>query len=358
MTLFRLRGLAVVAVLMLLVSTLATAQTNKKNMGNYVLVIHGGAGAISKKYMTPEKEAAYNAKLDEALKAGEDILKNGGSASDAVEAAILVMEDSPLFNAGKGAVFTNDETNEMDASFMDGETKEAGAVAGSTKIRNPISAARKVMEKSPHVLLTGDGANEFAKKEGLEMVDTSYFRDENRFRQLKKVQKKEGAVLDHDGEQGYMEVDSSSIEFNLIDLNKELGTVGAVALDMDGNLAAGTSTGGMTNKRYGRVGDSPIIGAGTYADNDYCAVSCTGHGEYFMRYLIAYDIIALMKYTGVSLEEATNQVIHKTLQDAGGTGGLIAVDKDGNIAMPFNTKGMYRGSVNSKGEKQILIYKN
>lgn len=343
-------------VLLLCLSIVGQSQNNENKMGKYVLVIHGGAGAISKKHMTPEKEAAYRAKLEEALAAGEEILANGGKATDAVEAAIMVMEDSPLFNAGKGAVFTNDERNEMDASFMDGETLNAGAVSGVTTVKNPIQAARMVMEKSVHVMLSGNGANEFAKKMGLEMVDTSYFRDENRYQQLKKVQERENAVLDHDGEQGSIEVPSSDVEFNLIDLNKKYGTVGAVALDQQGNLAAGTSTGGMTNKRYGRVGDSPIIGSGTYADNATCAVSCTGHGEFFMRYVVAYDVVALMRYQKISLEEAAKKVIHETLEKVDGRGGLIAVDGQGNIAMPFNTSGMYRGYVKSSGEKAVLIY--
>jgi beta-aspartyl-peptidase (threonine type) len=356
MNIFSLLSTTIMVLSALVICPTAMAQNNENNTEKYVLVIHGGAGAIQKKFMTPEKEAAYETRLQAALDAGEEILKNGGTATDAVEAAINVMEDSPLFNAGKGAVFTNAETNEMDASFMDGNTMEAGAVAGVTTVKNPISAARAVLEKSNHVLLSGEGADEFAKKEGLEIVDPSYFRDENRLQQLKKVQEREEAVLDHDGDQGMLEDDSSSIEFNLIDLNKKLGTVGAVALDQYGNLAAGTSTGGMTNKRYGRIGDSPLIGAGTYADNRYCAVSSTGHGEYFIRYVVAYDIIAIMKYKGVSLLEASNQVIHGTLSEAGGTGGVICVDKDGNIAMPFNTSGMYRGFVTSEGQTAIMIY--
>lgn len=336
------------------------AQTDSTDMKKYVLVIHGGAGAIRKKNMTPEKEAAYHAKLNEALLAGQAVLDTGGHATDAVQAAIMVMENSPLFNAGKGAVFTNAETNEMDASMMDGRDRNAGAVSGVTKIKNPILGARAVLDHSNHVMLSGEGANAFAKKQGLEMVDPSYFKDEIRLKQLRKVKSREDAQLDHDSDQGDMPSDSSEIEFHYdsdIDLNKKYGTVGCVALDMHGNLAAGTSTGGMTNKRYGRIGDSPIIGAGTWADNNTCAVSSTGHGEFFIRWAVAYDIAALMEYKGLSLAEAADLVINKKLEEVDGRGGVIAVDKDGNIAMPFNTRGMYRGYLKSSGEKEVMIYK-
>ncbi len=338
----------------LLLFLFMTSILNAQSDSNVVLVIHGGAGTILKKNMTPEKEKAYKAKLEEALNAGYEVLKNNGSSVDAVQAAINIMEDSPLFNAGKGAVYTNKETQEMDASIMRGNDKNAGAVAGVQTIKNPINAARAVMEKSEHVLLTADGAEEFAAKCELEIVDTSYFRSDVRLRQLKRVQEKEKTVLDHDGDQG--EVDSSEDEFNIDYIeDKKFGTVGAVALDQNGDLAAGTSTGGMTNKRYNRIGDSPIIGAGTYADNQTCGVSCTGHGEYFIRNVVAYDVSAIMNYKGVSLDTAANEVIDKQTE-FGGTGGLIALDKDGNVAMPFNTAGMYRGYVKKDGSIYIGIY--
>ncbi len=300
-----------------------------QNRPEYVLVIHGGAGTILKENMTSEKEKAYLKKLGEALDAGEQVLKTGGSSLDAVTQAILVMENSPLFNAGKGAVFTAEGVNEMDASIMNGKDLNAGAVTGVRHIKNPILGARAVMEKTPHVLLAGAGAEELALKEGLEMADSSYFFTESRWENYLKVKEKA----------------------------EKHGTVGAVALDKYGNLAAATSTGGMTYKMKGRVGDSPIIGAGTYADNNTCAVSATGHGEYFMRYVVTYDITALMKYKGFSLKEATEEVIMRKLKNVGGDGGVIAVDKDGNIAITFNTAGMYRGYTRSDGERGIMIFK-
>lgn len=319
-----------------------------------VLVIHGGAGTILKKNMTPEKEEAYQVKLTEALNAGYEVLKEGGSSILAVQAAINVMEDSPLFNAGKGAVYTNKETQEMDASIMEGSTKNAGAIAGVSTIKNPINAAIAVMEKSDHVLLCGDGAEEFAGKNGIEIVDSSYFKSDVRLMQLKRVQEQEKAILDHDGDQG--SVNSSETEFNIDYIeDKKFGTVGAVALDLNGNLAAGTSTGGMTNKRYNRVGDSPIIGAGTYADNETCGVSCTGHGEFFIRKVVAYDLAALMAYKNLSVSEAGAEVIRKQ-DEIGGKGGLIALDKKGNVTMPFNTEGMYRGYVTESGKIVVAIY--
>ncbi|MCF6239997.1 MAG: isoaspartyl peptidase/L-asparaginase [Bacteroidales bacterium] len=302
---------------------------------DYVIVIHGGAGVITKKNMTPEKEAAYRAKLNEALETGRKILEKGGTATETVIAVINIMEDSPLFNAGKGAVFTHDGKNELDASIMDGKTLNAGAVAGVTDVKNPITLAYAVMTKSKHVMLSGAGASQFAKEQGLEIVDPSYFYTENRWKSLQKVLQNEKNAE-----------------------KEKHGTVGCAVLDKYGNLAAGTSTGGMTNKQYGRIGDSPVIGAGTYADNATCAVSCTGHGEFFIRYVVAYTVSALMKYKGLSLEEAGNEIINKTLKDVGGEGGLISVDKDGNIAMPFNTPGMFRGYLKSTGEKKVLIYKN
>ncbi|MFQ5335687.1 MAG: isoaspartyl peptidase/L-asparaginase family protein, partial [Flavobacteriales bacterium] len=307
---------------------------------HFALVIHGGAGTILKKNMTQEKEKQYEEKLLDALNAGYDILKNGGSSVECVEAVIRVMEDSPLFNAGKGSVFTSAGKNEMDASIMEGSTLNAGSVAGVTRVKNPISAARKVMEESPHVMLAGRGADAFAKNQGLEMAEPSYFYNEIRHRQWLKVKEAES----EDG--GYNQPDSSEIEFNInIEDDKQYGTVGAVALDRFGDIAAGTSTGGMTNKRWGRVGDSPIIAAGTYADNKTCGVSCTGHGEYFIRAAVAYDVSARMKYMHVGVKEAAFQIIHGTLEEIGGKGGLIALDAQGNLAMEFNTSGMYRGFV-------------
>ena len=313
------------------------------------IVIHGGAGTILKKNMTPEKEAAYNAQLHLALETGYAILKNGGSSIDAVEKTIHVLENSPLFNAGKGAVFTHEEKNELDASIMTGNNLDAGAVAGVTTIKNPISAARKVLEDSPHVMLSGVGAETFAKEKGLELVDPSYFFTENRFKALKKVQEKEKAILDHDDKVSFYDPDIKDAKF---------GTVGCVALDKDGNITAGTSTGGMTNKRWGRIGDSPIIGSGTYANNNTCGVSSTGHGEYFIRAQVAHDISALMEYKSLSLEAAAKEVIQNKLTSMGGTGGIIALDNDGNIVMEFNTEGMYRGAIDNEGNRTIKIYKN
>ncbi|MFN4234923.1 MAG: isoaspartyl peptidase/L-asparaginase family protein [Bacteroidia bacterium] len=335
------------------------SQTKKNTMTeNFkpVIAIHGGAGTILKQHMTAEKEKAYQEKLNEALMTGYSILENGGTALDAVEAAIKIMEDSPLFNAGKGSVFTNAETIEMDAAIMDGSNLKAGAIAGVKTIKNPIVAARAVMEKSEHVFLIGNGAEQFAAKQGIETVSPEYFKDENRLQQLRKIKEQEKSILDHDGEKGEI---NSEIEFNPeIDKDKKYGTVGAVALDKYGNLAAATSTGGMTNKRYGRVGDAPIIGAGTYANNATCAVSCTGHGEYFIRNVVAYDVSALMEYKGLSLQKAAEWVVNEKLEKQDARGGLIAVDRKGNIAMPFNTPGMYRASVDANGKKIIKIYKD
>ena len=297
---------------------------------SYGLVIHGGAGTITRENMSTEKEAEYISKLTAALKTGYAILENGGSGLDAVEATIKVMEDSPLFNAGKGAVFTGAGTNELDASIMDGATLQGGAVAGVKTVKNPISAARKVMEKTWHVLLAGEGADAFAKEQELDIVDNSYFHTEQRFKSLIKAKEKE--IEKH-------------------------GTVGCVALDKKGNLAAGTSTGGLTNKRWGRVGDSPIIGAGTYASNKTCAVSGTGQGEYFIRGSVAFDIAAQMDYEKKSVQTAAQAVIDK-LTERGGTGGVIVMDSKGNIAMSFNTEGMYRGFYLNDGELNVKIYKD
>lgn len=309
-----------------------------------VLVIHGGAGTILKKNMTSEKEKAYREKLTEALKAGYAILKTGGSSIDAVEAAIVVMEDSPLFNAGKGSVFNSDGKNEMDAAIMDGRNLKAGAVAGVRTIKNPVKGARAVMEKSEHVMLIGEGAEKFAKEKGLEIVDPTYFYDEYRWQQFQKAKENNKTQLDH--------TDSSKTKPK----PDKHGTVGAVALDTNGNLAAATSTGGMTNKKYGRVGDAPIIGAGTYA-NKSCAVSCTGHGEYFIRAVVAHDIATLIEYKNLTTKEAAETVILDKMMKLGGEGGAIVLDKEGNMAMPFNTEGMYRAYITEDGKIYTGIYK-
>nr|WP_199075853.1 isoaspartyl peptidase/L-asparaginase [Pedobacter sp. ASV19] len=316
----------------------------------YVMVIHGGAGTILKKNMTPEKEAAYTAALTLALQKGYEQIKAGRTSLDAVEAAIHVLEDSPLFNAGKGAVFTHDGRNEMDAAIMDGKTLMAGAVAGVTVIRNPISAARAVMEKSEHVMMVGPGAEAFAKQAGLTIVDPKYFFTEERWKGLQEAIKEDSlkAVLDHGSKK--------SMKLGTINRDYKFGTVGAVALDHMGNLAAGTSTGGMTNKKYGRVGDSPIIGAGTYANNETAGISCTGWGEFYIRNVVAHDISAMMEYKKMSVSDASKAVLDK-VGKMGGDGGLIAMDRKGNVAMPFNTEGMYRGTVTAEGKIEIQIYK-
>jgi beta-aspartyl-peptidase (threonine type) len=317
-----------------------TMKATEQTRAPYSIVIHGGAGVILKKNMTEEKEKDYLAILNAALDKGESILKNGGSAADAVEQTIMIMENHPGFNAGKGAVFTHDGTNKMDASFMDGKTQNAGAVGEVSTIKNPIQAARLVMEKSDHVLLTGEGANNFAIENGLDTVPPSYFYTERRWESLQKVLNKENK------QEGYIHPPA----------DHKFGTVGCVALDNAGNLAAGTSTGGMTNKRWGRLGDSPIIAAGTYANNETCGVSCTGHGEFFIRYAVAYDVSARMEYLGEDLATATDFIVNKKLVEKGGSGGLVAMDKYGNVAMPFNTAGMFRGYAKG-GKREVLIYK-
>ncbi|MCC6289171.1 MAG: isoaspartyl peptidase/L-asparaginase [Chitinophagaceae bacterium] len=316
-----------------------------------VLVVHGGAGTILKSQMTPELEKAYTDGLTEALKKGYSILEKGGTSLDAVEAAVKLLEDNPLFNAGKGAVFTNEGKNELDASIMDGKTLAAGAVAGVTTVKNPIAAARAVMEKSNHVMMTGAGADKFAAQAGLEIVDPSYFFTEQRWKALQEVKKEDSTKteLDHSGKK------SSSYHF--INKDSKFGTVGAVALDQSGNLAAATSTGGMTNKRFGRVGDSTIIGAGTYASNNTCAISCTGWGEYYIRLVMAKTISDMMEFGKMTLKNAASEMLMKRLPALGGDGGLIAVDGKGNIAMPFNTEGMYRGFMKD-GKITVKIYKD
>jgi beta-aspartyl-peptidase (threonine type) len=320
----------------------------------FVLVIHGGAGTILKSQMTPEKEKAYQEALNKALETGYAILKNGGSAMDAVEAAVRTMEDNPLFNAGKGAVFTNEGKNELDAAIMDGKTLAAGSVAGVTTIRNPITAARAVMEKSPHVMITGKGAEKFAQQHGIEIVDPSYFYTEDRWKGLQRAKSEDSTKMQQDHTDTSKKVSLRQPE------NKDYkyGTVGAVALDRHGNLAAATSTGGMTNKKFGRVGDAPIIGAGTYANNATVAISGTGWGEYFIRLVMAKSISDMMEFGKMKLKNAADEMIMKRLPALGGDGGLIAVDKNGNIAMPFCTEGMYRGYIKSDGKKEIRIYKD
>jgi beta-aspartyl-peptidase (threonine type) len=308
-------------------------------MSHFAIAIHGGAGTILRSSMTPEKENIYKKGLENAILAGEIILKKGGSSLNAVEAAIRSLEDNPLFNAGKGSVFTNEGKNEMDASIMTGKDLMAGAVAGVQNIKNPISLARAVMEKSEHVFLSGLGAMEFAKKNNIEFMPDDYFFTEARYEQLQKAKESGSIVMDHTDD-------------------KKFGTVGAVALDSLGNLAAATSTGGMTNKKHGRVGDTPIIGAGTYANNKTCAISCTGHGEFFIRSVVAYDISCLMEYKGLSLKEACNKVVMDKLVKLGGEGGLIAIDSKGNIELPFNSEGMYRASIKSGSELFIGIYED
>jgi len=319
-----------------------------EKVSTFGIVIHGGAGTILKKNMSDSLEDAYKSKLKEAITKGHTILKNGGTSLEAVTATINIMEDSPLFNSGKGAVFTYNETNELDASIMDGATLNAGAVAGVKRIKNPINLALSVMNDSPHVLLSGDGAEEFAKEQGFEMMDPSYFYTKRRYQSLQRLKKRDKEKLN--------ESKSISHEDPYIK-NTKFGTVGCVALDKKGNLAAGTSTGGMTNKRWNRIGDSPIIGAGTYANNTTCAVSSTGWGEYFIRAMVAHDISAMMEYKGISLLKASQEVIQHKVPALGGDGGIIAIDKDGNIAMEFNTAGMYRAHMNAEGELVVAIYK-
>ncbi len=343
----------------------AAFMTQAQDHGPITLVIHGGAGTITRQNMTPEKEKAYRTVLNQALQTGYAILKKGGSSLDAVEATIRVMEDSPLFNAGKGAVFTHEGKNEMDAAVMDGKTLKAGSIAGVTTIRNPISTARRVMDKSEHVMMIGSGAEAFAKAQGMTIVDPSYFYTEARWQGLQKALKEEKVELDHSEKPAKATAKpdtsrktGSRLDDQIFTEGKKFGTVGCVALDQAGNLAAGTSTGGMTNKRYGRVGDAPIIGAGTYANNVTCAVSATGHGEYFIRSVVGYDISALMEYKGLSVNQAADEVVMKKLVERGGEGGVIALDRRGNIAMPFNSAGMYRGYIKADGSSAVMIYKD
>ncbi len=309
-------------------------------MSKFSIAIHGGAGTLVKGMMTKEKETSYRKALQKALQIGYKVLEQEGTAIDAVNQAVISLEDSPLFNAGKGSVFTADGTHEMDAAIMDGKNLNAGAVSLITGIKNPINLAKDVMEKSDHVFLAGEGALRFAKEMNYSLEEKTYFFDELRHQQWLDIRDTDSFQLDHS-----------------VKKDSKFGTVGAVACDTKGNVAAATSTGGMTNKRYGRVGDSPMIGSGNYANNKTCAVSCTGSGEYFIRGVVAYDVSCLMEYKGMSISEAATEVIQKRILEIGGDGGLIAVDAYGNIAMPFNTEGMYRAFKTSTKNEGIMIYK-
>lgn len=320
----------------------------------FALAVHGGAGTIRRESMSAEAEAQYRNGIANALRAGHAALSEGGSAMDAVVAAVRVLEDDPLFNAGRGAVFTHEGNIELDAAVMDGMTGMAGAIAGVRTIKNPVVAARKVMDATKHVLLVGTGAEQFAAEQQLEIVAPDYFHTKARWQQLLLAKSRAQIELDHDGQNQA----AAAAKFEAWQTDNKFGTVGAVACDAQGNLAAATSTGGLTNKFYGRVGDSPIIGAGTYADNATVAVSGTGVGEFFMRGLIAYDIAARMKYLKLGLNDAVDQVIHEALETRGGQGGLIAIDAQGRIKFGFNTEGMYRGSIRGDGIPVIAIYRD
>lgn len=311
------------------------------------LAIHGGAGTILKEDMTPELEKAYTQGLEAALVAGYTILEKGGSATDAVKAAVIVLEDNSLFNAGRGSVFTKTGTHEMDAAVMEGKNLSAGAVAGVRNIRNPVALAEAVMKNSEHVLLSGKGANDFADQHGFKLAPDEYFFSQFRYDQWMQMKDSDQYALDHSG-------NKLSASFN----EKKFGTVGAVACDVNGNIAAATSTGGMTNKNYGRIGDSPLIGIGTYANNKTCAISCTGHGEPFIKAVAAYDVSCLMEYKGMNLLEAMNEVVNNKLPKLEGEGGMIGVDADGNVALLFNSAGMYRGAKSSDGISFVRIYKD
>ena len=331
------------------IDSASAEKTALEKQSEFAIIIHGGAGTILRGNLSMKKEKAYRDKLEEAIRTGYTILKNGGTSQLAVVKTIQIMEASPLFNAGKGAVFTHEETNELDASFMDGETLNAGAVAGVKNVKSPIELAVKIMTDSEHVMLSGEGASIFAKEKGLEMVDPAYFYTERRFKSLQRIKNRSKTELDND--------DKKAAFYDTDIKNAKFGTVGCVALDKNGNIAAGTSTGGMTNKRWGRIGDAPIIGSGTYANNKTCGVSSTGWGEYFIRSQVAYDISAQMEYQKKTLKEATKDVIQNKLTKLGGTGGVVALDKNGNMSFEFNTAGMYRASMNDAGELVLKIYK-
>jgi beta-aspartyl-peptidase (threonine type) len=315
-------------------------------MENVTLVIHGGAGTILKEDMTAELEDAYMKGLQTALDAGFAVLEEGGSSVNAVKAALVILEDNMLFNAGRGSVFTKKGVQEMDAAIMDGSTLNAGAVSGVRNVRNPIELATEVMRNSNHVFLSGKGANDFAIKQGIKLEPDEYFFSQFRYDQWKDIRDSDNYSLDHTHQR---------LEEMMKD--KKFGTVGAVACDMSGNLAAATSTGGMTNKKYGRIGDSPMIGCGTYANDKTCAISCTGHGEMFIRAVAAYDVSCLMEYKGMSLQQAMDVVVHDKLIKIGGEGGMIGVDAKGNAALVFNSAGMYRGVKNNQGLEKVEIYK-
>lgn len=315
-------------------------------MSNFTIVVHGGAGTILKKDMSPELEHAYSGVLQDALDSGYASLEKGGTAIDAVKAAIIVLEDNVLFNAGKGSVFTKKGVQEMDAAIMNGFDLSAGAICGVRNVRNPIELAAEVMVNSNHVFLSGKGANDFAIQQGIKLEPDDYFFSQFRYDQWKAIRDSDNYSLDHT---------NHHLEELLRD--RKFGTVGAVALDAAGNIAAATSTGGMTNKKYGRIGDSPVIGAGTYANNRTCAISCTGHGEMFIRAVASYDVSCLMEYKGLSLQDAMNTVVNEKLVNMNGEGGMIGIDAQGNTAMVFNSAGMYRGIKSSKGENLVAIYK-
>ncbi|RHW76211.1 isoaspartyl peptidase/L-asparaginase [Colwellia sp. RSH04] len=342
-----IKALAVLITCQLSAATTEPLSIKAADKSPIAIAIHGGAGVIKKSRFTPEKEKAYRAKLTEAINTGYAVLNRGGTSLDAITAAINVLENSPFFNAGKGSVYTHDETHELDASIMDGKTRQAGAVAGVKRIENPINLARLVMEESVHVMLSGEGAEQFAHNKGVPLIDNKHFDTDSRYQSLlraKKKMKEEQATKDYQAAHKTL-----STEY-------KVGTVGAVALDQYGNIAAGTSTGGMTNKRFGRIGDAPVIGAGTFAENESCAVSATGHGEYFIRYNVAADICARVKYQGKSIHQAGDEVINSVLKPVGGTGGVIIIDQQGNIAMPFNTQGMYRASKTADDETYVAIF--
>jgi beta-aspartyl-peptidase (threonine type) len=315
-------------------------------MHRYTLALHGGAGTILKSDMTPELEASYKNALATALRAGFTVLEKGGSSTDAVIAAVIALEDDVLFNAGRGSVFTKQGVQEMDAAIMEGSTLNAGAVAGVRNVRNPILLAQEVMRNSQHVFLCGNGANDFALKQGIQLEPDEYFFSQFRYDQWTAIRESDHYALDHSGE-----------ETNDVHPDKKFGTVGAVACDQAGNIAAATSTGGMTNKQFGRIGDSPLIGAGTYANNKTCAISCTGHGEPFIRSVAAYDVSCLIEYKGLSLKDAMNVVVNDKLLKLEGEGGMIGVDANGDHAMIFNSAGMYRAMKNNEGKYEIAIYK-
>ncbi|RYY98904.1 MAG: isoaspartyl peptidase/L-asparaginase [Chitinophagaceae bacterium] len=344
-----------ILILAFVLSAFVAGAQKKGKRPEFMLVIHGGAGTILKKNMTPESEKAYQEGLKAALQAGYAVLSRGGTALDAVEATVRVMEDNPLFNAGKGAVFTNEGRNELDAAIMDGQTLKAGSVASVTTVRNPVSAARAVMDKSEHVMMIGAGAEKFAQQQGLEIVDPSYFYTEARYRGLQRAKALDSAKAVRDTTSNMPK--QAAFLRQPGNRDYKYGTVGAVALDKAGNLAAATSTGGMTNKKFGRVGDAPIIGAGTYASNSSCAISCTGWGEYFIRLAVAKSVSDLMEYKGWSVSKAATELIMKKVPALGGDGGLIALDRNGNFTMVFNTEGMYRGYITPDGKAMVKIYK-